>query len=238
MVKYSKKDENSFALGITLLFYLLENRKEDIKRIYLSPSFEKNETYKKIVKQAKQESIPLIENNIKIFKDLSEKDNCLAIGEFKKRFTDLDKNKNHLVLVNPSNMGNLGTILRSALAFNINNIALISPCADPYDPKTIRASMGSIFSINLQIFSSFEEYRKKYSKHYFYPFMLQAKKQINEIEIDTPYSIILGNEATGLDKSFLSIGTPTLIKISNKVDSLNLDNAASIALYEFSKSNK
>ncbi len=238
MVKYSKKDENSFALGITLLFYLLENRKDDIKRIYLSPSFEKNETYQKIVRQAKQESIPLIENNAKIFKDLSEKDNCLAIGEFKKRFSDLDKNKNHLVLVNPSNMGNLGTIFRSSLAFNINNLALISPCADPYDPKTIRASMGSIFSINLQIFPSFEEYRQKYDNHHFYPFMLQAKKPINEIEIDSPYSIILGNEATGLDKSFLNIGTPTLIKISNKVDSLNLDNAASIALFEFSKNNK
>lgn len=235
MVKYSKKDENSFALGITLLFYLLENRKEDVKRIYLSPSFEKNETYQKIVKEAKQNKIPLIENNVKIFKDLSEKDNCLAIGEFSKRFFDLEKDKNHLVLVNPSNMGNLGTILRSALAFNINNVALISPCADPYDPKTIRASMGSIFSINLQIFSSFEEYRQKYSNQNFYPFMLQAKKELKDIKILTPYSIILGNEATGLDKSFLNIGTPTIIKISNKVDSLNLDNAASIALYEFSK---
>lgn len=235
MVKYSKKDENSFALGITLLFYLLENRKEDVKRIYLSPSFEKNETYQKIVKEAKQNKIPLIENNVKIFKDLSEKDNCLAIGEFSKRFFDLEKDKNHLVLVNPSNMGNLGTILRSALAFNISNVALISPCADPYDPKTIRASMGSIFSINLQIFSSFEEYRQKYSNQNFYPFMLQAKKELKDIKILTPYSIILGNEATGLDKSFLNIGTPTIIKISNKVDSLNLDNAASIALYEFSK---
>lgn len=235
MVKYNKKDENSFALGITLLFYLLENRKEDVKRIYLSPSFEKNETYQKIVKEAKQNKIPLIENNVKIFKDLPEKDNCLAIGEFSKRFFDLEKDKNHLVLVNPSNMGNLGTILRSALAFNISNVALISPCADPYDPKTIRASMGSIFSINLQIFSSFEEYRQKYSNQNFYPFMLQAKKELKDIKILTPYSIILGNEATGLDKSFLNIGTPTIIKISNKVDSLNLDNAASIALYEFSK---
>ena len=160
----------------------------------------------------------------------------MVIAEFKKRFNTLEKDAAHLVLVNPSNMGNLGTILRSCLAFNINNVALISPCADPYDPKTIRASMGSIFSINLTIFPSFEEYKKLYSNHHFYPFMLKAKNTLGNIKISNPYSIILGNEATGLDDSYLNEGEPVLIKISSKVDSLNLDNAASIALYEFAKS--
>lgn len=236
MVKYSKKDDTSFAPGITLAFYLLENRKEDIIRIYISPSLERKETYFKLVSLAKNSKIPLIENNAKIFKDIANKDNCMVIAEFKKRFNTLEKDAPHLVLVNPSNMGNLGTILRSCLAFNINNVALISPCADPYDPKTIRASMGSIFSINLTIFPSFEKYKKLYSNHHFYPFMLKAKNTLGNIKISNPYSIILGNEATGLDDSYLNEGEPVLIKISSKVDSLNLDNAASIALYEFAKS--
>lgn len=236
MIKYSKKDETSFASGITLAFYLLENRKEDIVRIYVSPSFERKETYQKLISLAKENKIPLIENNSKIFKDITSKDNCMVIAEFKKRFSPLEMDKSHLVLVNPSNMGNLGTILRSCLAFNINNVALIAPCADPYDPKTIRASMGSIFSINLTIFESFKQYKEQYSNHHFYPFMLKAKNTLGNIKISNPYSIILGNEATGLDDSYLNEGEPVLIKISSKVDSLNLDNAASIALYEFAKS--
>ena len=66
--------------------------------------------------------------------------------------------------------------------------------------------------------------------------MLKAKNTLGNIKISNPYSIILGNEATGLDDSYLNEGEPVLIKISSKVDSLNLDNAASIALYEFAKS--
>ena len=83
---------------------------------------------------------------------------CFVVGIFEKYTDAVNPKKSHLVLVNPSNMGNLGTIIRTAVGFGIYDIAVITPCADVFNPKTVRGSMGSLFRVNLQMFSSYEEY--------------------------------------------------------------------------------
>ena len=60
----------------------------------------------------------------------------------------------------PSDMGNLGTIIRTAVGFGCTDIGIISPAVDAYNPKVIRGSMGSFFKVNLQYFDSFEEYKE------------------------------------------------------------------------------
>jgi len=125
MEKYTKKSETSFALGTTLTIELLRRKKEAATRIYINPKQKRDETYNKLVSLARDAGIPVIENNQKIFSALSDKDNVMAIGEFKKFDNALPKDKNHLVLVNPSNMGNLGTVIRSGAAFEIGGLAII-----------------------------------------------------------------------------------------------------------------
>ena len=170
------------------------------------------------------------------FNILSQKENCYVIGEFSKKYSTLDKTASHIVLNNPSNAGNLGTIMRSAAGFGIVDLAIIRPAADPFDPKTVRSSMGSIFRLNIEEFDSFDEYMGKAGQRNVYPFMLKAKKKLNETEFAKPFSLVFGNEATGLDDSFLSIGTSVIIAHSDRSDSLNLPIAASIAMYEATKS--
>lgn len=58
---------------------------------------------------------------------------------------------NHVVLVNPSNAGNLGTIIRSCIGFGVEDIAIILPAVDLFDPKTIRASMGAKAKIRIEL---------------------------------------------------------------------------------------
>ena len=53
---------------------------------------------------------------------------------------------NHVVLVNPGDMGNMGTIIRTMLGFNYSNLAIIKPGVDVFDPRVIRASMGALFN--------------------------------------------------------------------------------------------
>lgn len=235
MAKYKKDEQTSYCLGTTLTLEALSFKRKEVKKVYISPKQKRDETYKKIASLCRQNGIPLIENNEKIFRELSEKDNCMAIGEFDKFFSPLEANKSHVVLVNPSNLGNLGTIFRSCFGFYLEDVAIISPCADPFDPKTIRASMGAIFHLRISIYPSFDEYQKEFPEHHFYPFMLQAKATLKEADKQEPYSLIFGNEAKGLDPSFLEIGTPLLIKQNKGLDSLNLDNAVSIGLYEFAE---
>ena len=233
MDRYDKRGDVSYALGTTLVFELLLRKPESALRVYVSPLQKRDDTYGKLKALAEVNDIPLIENNSKIFKALSGKDNCMAIGEFRKFSSPLPKEKNHVVLVNPSNMGNLGTILRSAAAFNLGGVAIISPAADAFDPRCVRSSMGAVFSVPFRYYGSFDDYLKDAGERHLYPFMLQAEISPAEARKEKPWSLIFGNEATGLDPSFLKVGTPLKIPQSSAVDSLNLDNAVSIGLYAF-----
>ncbi len=235
MARYKKDQPTSYALGTTLVFELLKRKPSLAKRLYINSKQNRDETYASLLSFAKENHIPVIENNEKIFRELSEKENCMAIGEFGKKEESLSINENHIVLVNPSNLGNLGTIMRSMAGFGFLNLAIIKPAADPFDPKTVRASMGAIFNLHVKRYDSFDDYEKEFPNHHLYPFMLQTKNSIKTVAKEAPFSLIFGNEATGLDRSFLEKGTPVLIPHSDLIDSLNLDNACSIAFYEFSR---
>jgi TrmH family RNA methyltransferase len=93
--------------------------------------------------------------------------------------------------------------------------------------------MGAVFSLPFSTFPTFEDYLKVAGNRHLYPFMLQAKKSVRDIKKEKPYSLIFGNEATGLDQSFLNVGEPLIIPQSSTIDSLNLDNAVSIAIFAF-----
>lgn len=232
---YDKKNQTSYALGTTIVIELLKRRINDVVRVYIHPKQIDNEALTLVSNFCKNSHVPMIRNNEKIFKDLANKESCMMIAEFNKYCQNLQNDANHMVLVNPSNMGNLGTIIRSSLGFGIKNIALIKPCPDYFDPKVVRASMGAIFNVNIQKFESFEEYEASYPANNLYPFMLKAKDTLGKVQFKKPFSLIFGNEATGLPDDFLNKGTPVLIKISKEIDSLNLDNAVSIALFEATK---
>ena len=233
MKKYKKTDLESYTLGTTLTLELLNKKVEYVKRVYIHSKQEKNETYEKIVTICKKNAIEIIYSD-KTINTLSDKENCYVIGVFQKFETGLE-NKNHIVLVNPSNMGNLATIIRSSVGFGLNDLAIIRPGVDIFDPKVIRSSMGAIFNINFKYYDSFSDYLKEFKNREYYPFMLQAKKSLKDIKPLNNYSLIFGNEATGLPSEFLDIGCPVIIKHSKNIDSLNLDNAVSIALFEFTK---
>lgn len=160
MEKYDKNSDISYTIGTTLTFELLLRKPSLATKIYISPLQKRDETYSRLVALAQKNNLPIITNNEKIFKAISNKDNTMVIGEFKKFSSPLDIAKNHIVLVNPSNQGNLGTIIRSSAAFLIGGVAIISPAADIFDPKCVRSSMGAIFDVPFHYYSSFEEYQK------------------------------------------------------------------------------
>ena len=140
-----------------------------------------------------------------------------------------------MVLVNPSNAGNMGTIMRSCLGFGVRDLAIIPPAVDHFDPKVIRASMGAAASVRTEVFASFEEYSARFPDNKLYPFMLDGSTKLHETVIEKPFSLIMGNEATGLPPEFSKIGRPIRIDHSNAIDSLNITIAASIGLYEATK---
>jgi TrmH family RNA methyltransferase len=105
------------------------------------------------------------------------------------------------------------------------------PAADIFDPKVVRASMGALFNINFQYFDTFAQYRDIFH-HNLYPFMTNGKTTLTEARFDPPFTLIFGNESSGLSDDFLPLGTSVTIPHSRNIDSLNLTIAVGIALYE------
>lgn len=231
-IKPYKKDATySYTLGAFPTFELIQCRPEKVLKVLIHTSFTEKEAVEAI---CKKNQIPF-EYNDKQIARLSDKENCFVIGIFEKYTNRLDAKKSHLVLVNPSNMGNLGTIIRTAVGFGIYDLAIITPCADAFHPKTVRSSMGSLFRLNLQMFSSYEEYEKQHPDHEAFCFLLNKDRTKTLAECKRPelFSLVFGNEATGLPKEFLEVGTSVMIPQSPDVDSLNLTIAVGIGLYTF-----
>lgn len=234
-MKYKKDAEFSYTLGITLTIELLKTMPKQVERVYFHSDFDGNA--KEIISNlCENNNIDVVYSN-KIFHILSDKDNCFCIGEFRKFTKAIEKDANHLVLVNPADAGNMGTILRSALGFGVTNICIVKPAVDVFNPKVVRASMGAIFHLNIKYYDDFKTYQNEFTEHALYPFMLKAQIVLNEMTepLKTPYSLIFGNEATGLPDEFLGFGDAIIIKHSNLIDSLNLPTAVGIGLYEATK---
>jgi len=231
---YKKTNETSYALGASLTYELLTNKATNVVKVYFHSTFQKSSDYDKFINLCKLNNIDH-ELNDRIFNRLSNKENCLVIGEFIKYKTTIDFKSNHIVLVNPSNMGNVGTIIRTAIGFNVRDLIMIRPAVDIFDPKVIRASMGAFFHINYQYYDSFSEYQSNIKDHHIYTFRLNGEVVLGSKPCERPYSLVLGNESSGLPVEYDYIGTGIVIKHSQEIDSLSLPIATSIALYEFGK---
>lgn len=229
VARYKKEDNITYALGATVVMEFLNGCPEKVRAVILHPAFRSEETIAKIEKICKDNKIALSTEE-KPFNILSQKENCFVIGVIEKTEAKLEPG-NHVVLVNPSNAGNMGTIMRSCLGFGINDIAVIPPAVDHFDPKTIRASMGAAAKVRIEVFETFEDYRKAFPDNNIYPFMLDGSTLLQDTEIKSDFSLVFGNEATGLPSEFSKIGSPIRIEHTHNIDSLNLPIAASIALY-------
>ena len=242
--KYKRDSELTYALGATLVEELLETHPRAITRAFLRPTEKQGGELKKIIERLKTLGVEIIEST-KAFNILGAKDNCLLAAEFKKECLYESQSdelrmlgQKNIILVNPSDSGNLGTIMRSAAAFGFKEISIITPAVDPYDPKVIRASMGAIFHLLVSVAD--EPFIHPGENNLFFAFILDENaKSLDSIDPlsckHKELTLIFGNEAAGLPKDFCAKygATPVYIEQSKNVDSLNLGVAASIAMHHF-----
>jgi RNA methyltransferase, TrmH family len=232
---YKKDFEFSYAFGAFPTIELIKSQPQKVVKVLVSSAY-REEGAETLTALCNAEGVEL-EYNDHIVNRISPKENCFVIGVFNKYVCMLDGAKSHVALANPSNMGNLGTIIRTMLGFGVKDLAIIGGGADILDPKAVRASMGAIFHINFEYFDSIEDYKERFDGRDLYPFMLGGEFALNTLPSreKKPFTLIFGNEATGLDESYRGVGQSVVIKHSNEIDSLNLSIAVGIALYEFTK---
>ena len=125
--------------------------------------------------------------------------------------------------------------MRSLLGFGIRDVALIRPCADVFEPHVLRASMGAFYKLRVHTYDRFEDYRAAHPARALFPFMLDGAIELNEAarRAQPPFSLVFGNEQTGLPPEFARMGQSVIIPQSAEIDSLNLAVAVSVGSYVF-----
>lgn len=232
---YRKKFSHSYSFGPHATIELMKHRPENFKKVIIHSKSDKNEGVQKIKSFCEQKDIS-IEINDGLLKNLSGKDNIYVAGIFSKFPNPLSAHENHLVLDHPSGSGNLGTIIRTMLGYEIHNLAIIRPGVDIFDPKVVRASMGALFQIQFEYFDSIEQYCQRFHNH-LYSFMTDGEITLQEITFEKPYTLIFGSESSGLPSSYKKISKTVQIPQSSHIDSLNLAVSVGIGLYESYKKN-
>lgn len=142
-----------------------------------------------------------------------------------------------IALDNVQDPGNLGTIIRSAVAFNFDTIILSDDTVDLYNPKVIRATQGMIFKINI-IIGNLTEYliKLKEKKYEIYGTDVTSGNNLKSLEKRKKFVIIMGNEGNGLSKEVKSLCSSFIyIPMNKECESLNVAVAASIILYELNE---
>lgn len=230
---YRNELDYSYAPGIFPGMECLLHRPESVRRLLVHSAAAGREGIGKLTALAETHRIR-VEEADRVLARISGKENCWAAAVFSKFSDTLRNDCPHVVLHCPGDSGNVGTILRTALGLGIEDVALIRPCVDVFDPRTVRASMGSLFRLRVRMYDSFAEYRNAFPERLLYPFMLDASVPLGEIrEVPIVYSLIFGNEGSGLPAEFAAMGQAVRIESNDKVDSLNLAIAAGIGIYHF-----
>lgn len=151
----------------------------------------------------------------------------------------LEKDEKALALCSVRDPGNLGSVIRSAVAFGVDHIVLTSDCADVYNPKTVRSAMGSLFRTKITMVKDFESFiasAKENGRRVFAAELTENARPLNEIGMCGSDIIIIGNEGHGIPEDISSKTSGSVyIPISKKTESLNASVAAAIFMWEQNK---
>ena len=187
-------------------------------------------------KENVKSSILISESDMKKISTTASVCEVLAIAKQKTRcFEDIKNAKKLILLDSISDPGNLGTIIRSSAAFDVDAIILFGNCVELYSPKVIRSCTGNFFKTPVVSVKSVNELNKYFNQHIKVATALSKENNISIkdcAKLDK-YIVMFGAEANGLNPELIKIADKNIrLKMSKNVESLNLSVSASIILYE------
>lgn len=172
-----------------------------------------------------------------VIKYISELESPSKIMGLCKKLEEKEMKNKVLVLDDIQDPGNFGTIIRSAVAFNIDTIVVSNNTVDLYNSKVIRASQGMLFNINIirRDLNVFVPELKK-EGYQIYATKVNGGKSLKTIEKMEKFAIIMGNEGAGVSDNLMNLADEYLyIDMNSNCESLNVAVATSIILYELDK---
>lgn len=187
-----------------------------------------------------QNGTTIIEINKDIFEKLAYRESTegvIAVANSKSfGLNDLKLNENPLILIAeaPEKPGNIGALLRTADAANLDAVIIANPNGDLYNPNIIRSSVGCLFTNQIATGTTTEIITfLKDRKISFYCATLQNSTSYHTQDYTTPTALVVGTEATGLSEEWREASTQNIIiPMQGEIDSMNVSVAAAILIFE------
>jgi len=188
-----------------------------------------------------QKSFDVIEISKNVFQKLAYRDTSegiIAVASSKNLLLDELKfnHENPLILVaeSPEKPGNIGALLRTADAANVDAVIIANSKTDLYNPNIIRSSVGCVFTNQIAFGSTTDIIKFLRERDInIYCASLQASKEYQSQDYTKPTAIIVGTEATGLSSEWLENSMQNIvIPMSGEIDSMNVSVAAGILIFE------
>lgn len=217
----------------------MEIPEEDLISVYVSETFEKENS--DLLANVSYQTVS--DNVFKKISDTVTPQGIMAVVRQKSYTADeIINNRNKqksciVVLDRLQDPGNLGTILRTGEAAGITGIIMSSDCADIYNPKVIRSTMGSVFRVPFAVVEDLPSAVEKLKSNGIITYAAHLKGELyNSGTLNNDCALLIGNEARGLSLE-VSEKADKLIKIpmAGKVESLNAAVATAILMYEATK---
>jgi TrmH family RNA methyltransferase len=185
-------------------------------------------------------STELIEISKDVFQKLAYRDTTegiLAVAKTKSlKLSDLKLSKNPLIIVAeaPEKPGNIGALLRTADAANLDAVIIANPKSDLYNPNIVRSSVGCLFTNQIATGTTSEIINfLKAQKINIYCATLQNSTSYHTQNYTSPTALVVGTEATGLTQEWRDAATQNIIiPMQGEIDSMNVSVAAAILIFE------
>lgn len=237
--KYRQKEHKFIAEGKRLIEEGL-NSNFELEVILLSSEFARKEEvyYNRYLKNYPVETVS--NSDFQKLSDTKNPQGIAAVFHMHSNSRDISKNKTLIIgLEDISEPGNLGTILRNCDWFGFTDVILSPNCAEIYNPKTLRASMGAIFHLNILLSENFYEKLQDFVSQGRKLFIADMEgKSIYDIHIDKNSVIIFSNEAAGPTAKLKRLSSASLtIPKFGMVESLNVASSSAVILSKAAESN-
>lgn len=183
----------------------------------------------------KEKTILTIEPVLKKISTTDSAPEAVAIAS-QKIFTlnDIKSAKKLILLENIKDLGNLGTILRTAKAFSQDAVILYGDTVDLYNPKCVRSAVGNLWKIPVVQIKDFKTLQSAFGSYERIATLPKSQDTItlNSFQAKQPCLVMFGSEAEGLSKDLIDFSTQKVtIEMNSDVESLNLSISVGIILY-------
>lgn len=222
--------------GLRICLDALENSISFYAVIFTKEFFSKNKDF---CEKLSNNALNTVITNENLFAKISETvspQGVIAVANIPTASVDFKESGRFVALENINDPANLGAIARTSEALGIDGIIVTSDTADPYSPKALRASMGTLIRMPIYICNDLSDFILEHNLRSFACVVNSDAENIADIKFADGDVIIIGNEANGItDKTKNKAYKKITIKMKGNAESLNAAAAASIAIFSLTK---